>query len=72
MIAAGVNAKALQTYTSHASISITLDRYGGLMPGSAAEAAGLLDTYLANGQPLECAGLYVQSMAVRFWVTVPT
>ena len=50
MIAAGVNAKALQTYTGHASISITLDRYGGLMPGSAAEAAGLLDTYLAAEQ----------------------
>lgn len=47
MIAAGVNAKALQTYMGHASISITLDRYGHLMPGSEAEAAGLLDTYLA-------------------------
>lgn len=30
----------------HARISITLDRYGHLMPGSEAEAAGLLDTYL--------------------------
>jgi Phage integrase family len=47
IIAAGVNAKALQTYMGHASISITLDRYGRLMPGSAAEPAGLLDTYLA-------------------------
>jgi hypothetical protein len=31
----------------HANISITLDRYGHLMPGSEAEAAELLDTYLA-------------------------
>jgi integrase len=46
MIAAGVNAKALSTYMGHATISITLDRYGHLMPGSEDEAAGLLDTYL--------------------------
>jgi integrase len=48
MIAAGVNAKALSTYMGHAAISITLDRYGHLMPGNEAEAAGLLDTYLAR------------------------
>lgn len=30
----------------HASITITLDRYGHLMPGSEEEAAGLLDAYL--------------------------
>jgi integrase len=47
MIAAGVNAKALSTFLGHASIAITLDRYGHLMPGSEAEAAGLLDGYLA-------------------------
>ena len=46
MIAAGVNAKALQAFMGHANIGITLDRYGHLMPGSEAEAAGLLDTYL--------------------------
>ena len=46
MIAAGVNAKALSTYMGHANISITLDRYGHLMPGSEDEAAGLLDAYL--------------------------
>ena len=46
MIAAGVNAKALSTYMGHANISITLDRYGHLMPGSEEEAAELLDTYL--------------------------
>lgn len=46
MIAAGVNAKALSTFMGHANISITLDRYGHLMPGSEAEAASLLDAYL--------------------------
>jgi integrase len=46
MIAAGVNAKALSSYLGHASITITLDRYGHLMPGSEDEAAGLLDAYL--------------------------
>jgi hypothetical protein len=47
MIAAGVNAKALSTFMGHATISITLDRYGHLMPGSEAESAGLLEAYLA-------------------------
>ncbi len=46
MIAAGVNAKALSSYCGHSSIQITYDRYGHLMPGNEAEAAGLLDTYL--------------------------
>ena len=46
MIAVGVNAKALSTFMGHANISITLDRYGHLMPGSEQEAAGLLATYL--------------------------
>jgi hypothetical protein len=43
-----VNAKALSTYMGHANISITLDRYGHLMPGSETEAAGLLDAYLTT------------------------
>ncbi len=50
MIAAGVNGKALQTFMGHANISITLDRYGHLMPGSEDEAAGLLDAYV-TAQP---------------------
>ncbi len=48
MIAAGVNAKALTTYMGHASVTITYDRYGHLMPGSESEAAALLDAYLAR------------------------
>ena len=31
----------------HANISITLDRYGHLMPGTEAEAVQLLDAYLS-------------------------
>jgi integrase len=46
MIVAGVNAESLQEFMGHASITITLDRYGHLMPGSEAEAASLLDAYL--------------------------
>jgi integrase len=48
MIAAGVNAKALQTFMGHASITVTLDLYGHLMPGAEAEAAGLLNAYLGR------------------------
>jgi len=47
MIAAGVNPKALQTFMGHASITVTLDTYGHLFPGSEAEAAALVETYLA-------------------------
>ena len=36
MIAAGVNAKALSTFMGHATIAVTLDTYGHLMPGSEA------------------------------------
>ena len=46
MIAAGVNAKSLSVYMGHSSVTITLDRYGHLFPGSEDEAAGLLDAYL--------------------------
>jgi integrase len=46
MIAAGVRTKALSTFMGHATISITLDRYGHLMPGAEDEAAGLMDAYL--------------------------
>jgi integrase len=48
MIAAGVNAKALSSYMGHASVTITYDRYGHLMPGKEDEAAALLDAYLTR------------------------
>jgi integrase len=48
LIAAGVNAKAITTYMGHASIQTTYDVYGKLMPGSEAEAAALVDAFLAK------------------------
>lgn len=48
MIAAGVNAKALSVYMGHASVTITFDLYGHLMPGNEQEAARLLDAYLSR------------------------
>ncbi len=52
LIAAGVNSKAVSTYMGHASITITLDRYGHLFPGNEAEAADLLDGYLDRQRAL--------------------
>lgn len=49
MIAAGVNAKALSTYMGHSTITVTLDRYGHLLPGNEHHAAGLLDALLDAG-----------------------
>jgi integrase len=48
LIAASVNAKAITAYMGHASIETTFDLYGKLMPGSEAEAAALVDSYLAR------------------------
>jgi integrase len=45
-IASGLNPKTLSTYLGHATITITLDRYGHLMPGSEVEARAMLDAYL--------------------------
>jgi hypothetical protein len=40
----------------HATISITLDRYGHMFPGNEAEAAGLLDSYLERSTTKEARG----------------
>ncbi len=50
VIAAGVNAKALATYMGHSSITITLDRYGHLMPGNEQRAAHMLSSYLEHNR----------------------
>jgi integrase len=47
-IAAGVNTKALSTYMGHSTITITLDRYGHLLPGNEQQAAHLLDALLTS------------------------
>ena len=41
-----VNVTVLSSIMGHASIAITFDRYGHLLPGSEAEAAAALDAYL--------------------------
>jgi integrase len=46
MIAAGVNIKTISEWMGHSSVTITLDRYGHLLPGSAKVALGLLNDYL--------------------------
>jgi integrase len=51
LIAARVNVKAISTYLGHSSITITLDRYGHLMPGNEDEAATLVDAYLEREAP---------------------
>jgi integrase len=60
-IAAGVNVKALSSYLGHASIAITLDRYGHLMPRNEGEAVGLVDAYLRR----ECAAKAVSARPLR-------
>ena len=50
MIAAGVNVKALSTLMGHASITVTLDLYRHLLPGSDQETGDLLDAFLARAE----------------------
>ncbi len=50
LIAADVNVKAISSYMGHASIAITLDRYGHLMVDHAATAVARVDEYLAAAQ----------------------
>jgi len=57
MIAAGVNVKALSEFLGHASITITLDRYGYLLPGSIAEAATRLDAFLGSNDSVSVVSL---------------
>ena len=48
MIAAGANVKVIQSVMGHAAISMTLDTYGHLMPGSLDAAAAAANAYLAR------------------------
>lgn len=45
MIAAGFNVKEVSTYMGHASVTITLDRYGHLFPDAGDEAIAKADAY---------------------------
>ena len=48
MIAAGVNPKALSAIMGHATIAMTFDTYGHLMPDGLDEAAMAANAYLAR------------------------
>jgi integrase len=50
LIAAGVPAKAVQTYMGHSSITTTYDRYGHLMPDTEQESAEMLQKFLDAGK----------------------
>lgn len=50
LIDAGVNAKAIQTFMGHATIEMTFDQYGHLMPGSRDQARELVDAYLVKAE----------------------
>ena len=45
MLDAGVGIDKVSKFMGHASITITIDRYGHLLPGGGAGAAALLDAY---------------------------
>lgn len=45
MLDAGISIDKVSKFMGHASIAITIDRYGHLLPGGEAEAAALLDAY---------------------------
>jgi integrase len=54
-IAAGLNAKTISVYMGHATIAITLNLYGHLMPGSETEATSLLDAFFAHSTAAQTA-----------------
>ena len=51
MLDAGISIDKVSKMMGHASITITVDRYGHLLPGGEAEAAALLDAYHENSKP---------------------
>jgi integrase len=48
LIAAGVNAKALSVIIGHATITMTFDTYGHLMPNGIDDAAAAANEFLAR------------------------
>ncbi|MDP9345427.1 MAG: tyrosine-type recombinase/integrase [Actinomycetota bacterium] len=56
-IAAGANAKVIQTLMGHATIKMTFDRYGHLFPGQLDQARDLADAFLEpEGRRLHAVG----------------
>jgi integrase len=50
LIASGANAKVIQSVMGHATIQMTFDRYGHLMPGGLDEAAAAANAYLTTAR----------------------
>ena len=50
MLDAGITIDKVSKFMGHASITVTIDRYGHLPPGGEAEAAALLDAYHERGR----------------------
>jgi integrase len=48
MLDAGITIDKVSKFMGHASITVTIDRYGHLLPGGEAEAAAVLDEYHAR------------------------
>jgi integrase len=48
LIASGANAKVIQSVMGHATIGMTFDVYGHLMPGGLDEAAAAANAYLVK------------------------
>jgi integrase len=48
MLDAGITIDKVSKFIGHASITVTIDRYGHLLPGGEAEAAAVLDEYHAR------------------------
>ena len=51
LIAAGVNAKAICEAMGHASVTMTFDTYGHLMPGGRDDARARVDAFLGHSAP---------------------
>jgi integrase len=50
MLDAGITIDKVSKFMGHSSITVTIDRYGHLLPGGEAEAAALLDVYHERGR----------------------
>jgi integrase len=48
MLDAGITIDKVSKFIGHSSITVTIDRYGHLLPGGGAEVAALLDEYHAR------------------------
>jgi integrase len=72
LIDAGVNAKAIQTFMGHATIEMTFDQYGHLIPGSRDQARELVDGYLnAAAREARVEAASADAFASRSPVTNP-